>query len=194
MPLQDLLHTLHQGVSLCAIAALLTDHLDKKNPGLTLVGLEEGLLLAYRHYRSWCKQRGIPASSLRFNLNRFGRESWIAMPELSTQYKASTVKYMQYWLADFLKEEPIVDESSHDRRCCIYALTMYQYMLDTHGEWFTEEEAKSTAQYGFDFLLFYQRLAVQSRGEAKTNYKIVPKFHYMFHHLEYIDCTKRNVR
>ena len=98
---QDLLHTLHQGVSLCAIAALLTDHFESKSPGLTLNQLEQFLLQAYKHYRVWCKEKKIAASSLRFNLSRFSRESWVSMPEVTTQYKASTVKYLQYWLYDF---------------------------------------------------------------------------------------------
>ena len=190
---QDLLHTLHQGVSLCAIAGLLTDHFNSKHPGQTLAELERCLYSAYRHYRGWCKSKGLPASSVRFNLNRFGRESWQTMPELTTQYKASTVKYMQYWLHDFLMSEPAVPDSDN-RRNCSYALAMFQFMLDTHSEWFEQDQANRTAEYGYSFLLFYQALAVRSRGELRNNYKIVPKFHYFFHLQEYIETTLRNPR
>ena len=191
--LKDLLHTLHQGVSLCAIAALVTDHYNCKHPGQTLSELERCLLQAYRHYRAWCKTKKISGSSLRFNLNRFGRDGWKSMPELSTQYKASTVKYMQYWLHDFLMDEPEVPHSA-DRRHCSYSLAMFQYMLDTHSEWLTQGQADRTAQFGYSFLLFYQKLAVRSRSEPRNNYKIVPKFHYFFHMQEYIEETLRNVR
>ena len=191
--LKDLLHTLHQGVSLCAIAALVTDHYNCKHPGQTLQDLERCLLQAYKHYRAWCKTKKISGSSLRFNLNRFGRDGWKSMPELSTQYKASTVKYMQYWLHDFLMDEPEVPHSA-DRRHCSYSLAMFQYMLDTHSEWFTQCQADRTAQFGYSFLLFYQKLAVRSRSEPRNNYKIVPKFHYFFHMQEYIEETLRNVR
>ena len=71
---------------------------------------------------------------------------------------------------------------------------MFQYMLDTHSEWFTQCQADRTAQFGYSFLLFYQKLAVRSRSEPRNNYKIVPKFHYFFHMQEYIEETLRNVR
>ena len=177
--MQDLLHTLHQGVSVCAIAGLLTDHFNSKHPGQTLLELERCLYSAYRNYRGWCKSKGLPASSVRFNLNRLGRDSWQSMPELTTQYKASTVKYMQYWLHDFLMSEPAVPDSDN-RRNCSYSLTMFQFMLDTHSEWFEQDQANRTAEYGYNFLLFYQALALRSRGEPRNNYKIVPKFHYFF--------------
>eukprot|EP00435_Cladocopium_sp_Y103_P050358 s1687_g15.t1 len=164
---RDLLHTLHQGVSLCAIAGLLTDHFNSKHTGQTLQDLERCLFFAYRHYRGWCKSKRLPASSVRFNLNRFGRDSWQSMPELSTQYKASTVKYMQYWLHDFLMSEPEVPDSDN-RRNCSYSLAMFQFMLDTHSEWFEQEQANRTAEYGYNFLLFYQALAVRSRGEVRA--------------------------
>ena len=193
VPWEDLLHTLHQGVSLCAIAALVTDHYNSKNPGQTLQDLERSLFKAYTHYRKWCKDNKIAGSSLRFNLSRFNRDSWKSMPELSTQYKASTVKHMQYWLHQFLLDEPVVADSM-DRRYCSYALCKFQFMLDTHNEWFTQGQANRTAQFGYTFLLFYQKLAARSRGEDRNNYKITPKFHYYFHMLEYIEKTKRNPR
>ena len=115
------------------------------------------------------------------------------MPELTTQYKASTVKYMQYWLHDFLMSEPAVPDSDN-RRNCSYALAMFQFMLDTHSEWFEQDQANRTAEYGYSFLLFYQALAVRSRGELRNNYKIVSKFHYFFHLQEYIETTLRNPR
>ena len=144
LPGRTSLHTLHQG-SLCAIAALLTDHFESKSPGLTLNQLEQFLLQAYKHYRVWCKEKKIAASSLKFNLSRFGRESWVSMPEVTTQYKASTVKYLQYWLYDFLSEEPGDIPSAQDRRHCSFALEKFQYMLDMHGEWFSQDVATRTA-------------------------------------------------
>lgn len=192
-PSQDLLHTLHHGVSLCAIAALVTDHFNCKYPGQTLSELEKCLLHAYKHYKDWCRAKKLSGRSLRFTLNRFGRESWKTLPELSTQYKASTVKYTQYWMHDFLMEEGACP-SSEDRCACSYSLAMFQYMLDTNGERFTPRIAGQTATFGFRFLLFYQKLAVRSRSEARNNYKIVPKFHYLYHLLEYIRDSFRNPR
>ena len=172
---------------------LILDHLQAKHPDATLTQLEHLLLGVFRHYKRWCKNNKISASSLRFNLSRFGRESWQTIPELSSQYKASTVKIMQYWLAHYLLEEPAVPGAG-DRRCCSYALAMFQFMLDSHKEWFVQGDAVKTADYGYKFLLFYQKLAGRSRAEPKKNFKVVPKFHYFFHMLEYIERTLRNVR
>ena len=193
--LEDLLHTLHQGVACCVIAALVTDHLQKKFPDMTLPALETQLMKAYTHYKAWCKKERIPGSSLRFNLNRLGRDTWGSLPELSSQYKATTVKYMQYWVHAYLMDEGGATPGSQDRRNCSYSLVMFQKTLDTTEAWFkTDSDATAAAHFGFTMLLFYQRLAKASRQESKANYKVIPKHHYFFHLLEYVAATRRNPR
>lgn len=190
--LEDLLHTLHLGVAGCAVAGLLIDHLQCKCPALTLDGLERELARAYGHYRAWCRGNRQSGSCLKFTRLRFGREKWSSLPELS-QYKASTVKLMMYWLQVFLMEDG--DPPGHeDRKYCAYSLVMFQWMLDVTGSWFNPASARETADFGFAFLLFYQRLALKCQDAEKRCYKITPKFHYFCHLCEYIEKGYRNVR
>ena len=152
--LEDLLHTLHLGVSCCAIAGLLKDHLVCKHPGLTLDALDRGVGAAFNHYRKWCRANRVPSTSLRFNARRFGMVAWGALPELSSQYKANTVKYMQFWIHAYLMDEGEL-ERSRDRQNVSYALSKFQWMIDMNGPWFSKRDAALTADYGFCFLLFY---------------------------------------
>lgn len=188
---EDLLHTLHQGVACCAIAALVIAHILLMQPLCTLDGLDVYLLRAYRHYRAWCKRRSLAGSCIRFNRTRFGKEKWSAMPELSTQYKASTVKYMQYWVHGYLMDNRVA--SDEDLVHMSYALARFQHMLDTRGPWLNFEDREKTAKYGHTFLLFYQKVAGANRGHRK-NFKITPKFHYFYHMMEYVQNTGRNPR
>lgn len=190
--LEDLLHTLHLGVACCAVAGLLVDHLQCKNPHLTLDGLDDELARSYAHYRDWARTKKLGSTCMRFTRLRFGREKWSSLPELS-QYKASTVKVLMYWVQVFLLEDGD-PRGYEDRRHCAFALAKFQWMLDVTGSWFDEKNAVKTADLGFTFLLFYQRLALRCEGEDKKCYKIVPKFHYFQHLCEYIERTGRNVR
>ena len=190
--LEDLLHTLHLGVACCSVAGLLIDHLQCKSPHLTLDGLDDELARSFTHYRDWCRKNKLGGTSMRFTRLRFGREKWTSLPELS-QYKASTVKLMIYWVQVFLMEDG--DPFGHeDRKHCAYSLAKFQWMLDVNGAWLSRQNALETADFGFSFLLFYQRLALRCQGEPKKCYKLVPKFHYFCHLCEYIERTHRNVR
>lgn len=191
--LEDLLHTLHLGVAGCAIAGFVIDSLQCKHPGLTLDRLENLLQGVYDHYRAWCRKMKTPGSSLRFSLRRFGREKWTSWPELSSQYKASTVKNMIYWVHQYLLD--VGDCLGSDNRCnASYSLAMFQNMLDTHGGWFTSEQAAQTSEFGHQFLMFYQACSWKSRHEGRCTFKVVPKFHYFQHLCEYIARTHRNCR
>lgn len=189
--MQDLLHTLHQGVACCAIAGVVIAHILLIDPGCTLDGLDRHLLRAYMHYRAWCRSHGLSGSCVRFNKTRFNKEKWSMYPELSTQYKASTVKYMQYWVHAFLMSRRT--DNDEDLIYMTYSLAMFQYMLDTQGPWMSEEKRLETKGFGCNFLLFYQRLAGSHRGH-KRNFKIVPKFHFFCHMMDYIGQTGRNPR
>lgn len=88
-------------------------------------------------------------------------------PELSTQYKASTVKYMQYWVHAFLMSRRT--DNDEDLIYMTYSLAMFQYMLDTQGPWMSEEKRLETKGFGCNFLLFYQRLAGLHVGTSETS-------------------------
>lgn len=185
------MRTLHQGVACCAIAGAVIASILLHQPQCTLEGLDQHLLRAYRRYRRWCKQNQVAGSCLRFTRARFNKEKWSSLPDLSNQYKASTVKYMQFWLHPYLMDNRVAGDE--DLVCMSYSLASFQYMLDTRGPWMSLPDRSRTADYGNRFLLFYQRLAGQNRGHRR-NFKIIPKCHYFCHMIEYIATTGRNVR
>ena len=160
--------------------------------------METHLQSAYFHYRSWCRQKKLSAASLPFTLNRFGKEKWAALPELSTQYKASSVKVMMFWIADYLYENmnEAASPGRERRMMGSYMLAKFQHMLDINGPWLTMGDAKLTCEYGWSFLLFYQQLAINSRLriDGRQNYKVTPKFHCFLHMLLVIQRTGRNAR
>ena len=194
--LEDLLHTLHQGVACCTIAAFLTDHLENCDAGLTLQQLESGLQSAYFHYRSWCRANKLSGASLPFTLSRFGKEKWSALPELSTQYKASAVKTMMFWLADYLQTHAAPSPGFQMRMLASYMLAKFQHILDTSGPWLGFQETQDAVANGRGFLLLYQRLALEARSKTSGhhNYKITPKFHSFLHMLLTMQRTGRNPR
>ncbi|CAK9092566.1 Uncharacterized protein SCF082_LOCUS43560 [Durusdinium trenchii] len=143
----------------------------------------------------WRKERNldenrVPYAPLRFNLARFGKESWGEKPELTTQYKAMIVKHLIYWSHAWLTEEG----AESDILCTSYALAQFQYKLDTSPDWLSPNDKRETVDAGFAFLQFYQRLAFKNLRSPKQQYKLTPKFHYFCHLVEYIDKSARNVR
>ena len=198
--LQDMLHTVHQGIALHTIAALVTHHYEEACPGITLAQLNEKLTSeAWPHYRNWCKGKSVvcPTSSP-FTTTRFGRENWQSFPELASCYKGAMVKYMIFWVAEFLKEKlsEVDTEKSCLRAYCAWSLYQFQYLQETNGPWLAPDVAAEMAHAGRTFLLFYQKLAVESRAACpdKKMYKLVPKFHCFLHLCIFTQVTCRNPR
>ena len=160
--------------------------------------MEDRLQQAYFNYRAWCRSKKVSGASLPFTLARFGKEKWQAVPELSTQYKASAVKVMLFWIADFLiaNVDAAPEPWRNWRMVAAYSLAMFQYVLDTHGPWLSFAEAAEAVGHGRLFLLCYQRLALHSRSTStqRQNYKITPKFHSFLHMLLTMERTRRNPR
>lgn len=105
-----MLHLVHQGIGCVLVAALICDHLECKNVGITLKEMDELLSKdVYKHYKSWCRTKGDLATpcSHRFSCQRFGKDAWASAPELGSVFKAAVVKTLMYWCADFLKEHDI---------------------------------------------------------------------------------------
>ena len=193
--LEDLLHTLHQGVACCFIPAVIIDHWLCKVPGLTLDQLEAKLVETFLHYRKWCKANKLSATNVCFNRKRFGKEKWGAWPELSSHYKASCVKYMIYWVHAFLESEGGQFAGHQDRIDLTYSMAKFQWLLDVNGPWLQRRTAVTASRMGISFLRFYQELALLCfEDPAGNNYKITPKFHYFYHLCEYIHRTQRNPR
>ena len=166
--LKDMLHTVHQGVALHAIAALVTHHYEEACLGITLSQLNDKLTSdAWSHYRNWCKGKSVvcPTSST-FTALRFGRENWQSYPELASCYKGAMVKYMIFWVAEFLKEKfnEVDTENNRLRAYCAWSLYQFQYLQETNGPWLSSDVATEMAHVGRTFLFFYQKLALGSRA------------------------------
>ena len=197
---KDMLHTVHQGVALYSIAGLVTHHYEENFPDLTLSQLNAKLAdEAWSHYRQWCKGRSVvcPTSSS-FTALRFGRKSWQSFSELASCYKGAMVKYMIFWAADFLKAKlkEKNSENNRTRSYCAWALARFQFLQETNGPWLSVDAANEMCLQGRSFLLFYQKLAVQSRAQCpgRKMYKVVPKFHSLLHLCLFVKATRRNPR
>ena len=187
----------HQGVAQLAIASLVSDHYESLYAGqLTLQQLERLLQNdAWPHYRSFCKRTRTASCSMAFNLARLNRESWQHFPELASCYKAAVVKGMIYWAADFLKAnaDPS-DPGSLLRVDASHSLAQFQYLQDAHDAWLDEKTAQAMATAGRRFLLFYQKLAGDSRQGNHRLYHITPKFHCLLHMCLRLPLELRNPR
>ena len=195
-----MLHTVHQGVALHAIAALVTHHFEESNPGITIAQLNSCLSKeAWTHYRSWCKGKSTvcPTSSM-FTALRFGRDSWQSFPELASCYKGAMVKYLMFWAAAFLCEqlETVDTPNNRLRAYCAWSLAQFQYLQEANGPWLCAQTAEDMCVAGRSFLLYYQKLAVESRAasQGKKMYKVVPKFHSLLHLCMNARVTGRNPR
>ena len=194
-----MLHTVHQGVALHAIAALVTHHYEDNVAGLTIAQLNEALSVdAWGHYRKWCKGKStVCATSSTFSALRFGRDSWQSYPELASCYKGAMVKYMMFWAAAFLQSK--LDERDTERNrlraYTAWSLSRFQFLQESNGPWLTPEVSAEMCEAARTFLLFYQKLAVESRASCdKKMYKVVPKFHCLLHLALEVKRTGRNPR
>lgn len=182
-----MLHTVHQGIGPYALAGLITHHFEETFPGLTLQQLDEKLRgEAWGHYKIWCKGKSVvcPTSSV-FTGQRFGRDSWQSYPELSSHYKGAMVKYLIFWVSDFLKEKLSEHAGANYklRSYCAWALAHFQFLQETHGPWLDDSVATAMHDTGRTFLLFYQKLVVSARAAnvGRSMYKVVPKNHCLLH-------------
>ena len=198
-PAKDLLHVFHQGVLCCVIAGLICSHIESQDPSITLNQLDTFLSKnIYKHYKTWCHAKGKFASacSHRFNAIRFGKEQWSQYCELGSVYKAAVVKTMLFWCNDFLKEHVGRVHGSEARSRCIHSFAKFQFLLDSHGPFFTGEQTLQVVKYARAGLLFYQDLVAEDRArvDGRRFYKMIPKFHSLFEMAIYIEQTNRNVR
>lgn len=195
-----MLHTVHQGIGPYALAGLITHHFEEMFPGLTLQQLDEKLRgEAWGHYKIWRKGKSVvcPTSSV-FTGQRFGRDSWQSYPELSSHYKGAMVKYLIFWVSDFLKEKLSGHAGANYklRSYCAWALAHFQFLQETNGPWLDDSAATAMHDTGRTFLLFYQKLVVSARAAnvGRSMYKVVPKNHCLLHLCRFVRDTKRNPR
>ncbi|CAK9026587.1 Uncharacterized protein SCF082_LOCUS17564 [Durusdinium trenchii] len=153
-----------------------------ENPGDAVVPL-------YLYHSSW--RSSDPAG------DRFGKEKWSSFPELGSMFKASIVKYMQFWASDYLAEERDAAGPGGDLRLfTMYSFAKFQLLLDIHGDFFGIETKKEVIWYARNGLMFYQHLTAldRRRTDNRRCYKLTPKFHSLYELTVGIDETGRNPR
>ncbi|OLQ02355.1 hypothetical protein AK812_SmicGene14792 [Symbiodinium microadriaticum] len=124
-----------KGVACLVVPSLVCAHIEKKiGDGIRLQDLNSELEgRVWKHYKIWCRQCKVPGCGHRFNLSRFGRESWVTYPELHSCYKAYTVKMMIYWVHAFLSDEDVGVPGGDDRIHVSYSLSKMQWLFDRSG-------------------------------------------------------------
>jgi hypothetical protein len=105
-------------------------------------------------------------------------------PELSSRYKASTVRTLLSWLAE--KTRAISNLHPGMGRfdgiaVAFWSLQRFLYILDSEGLYLEEATARDACEAVQVFLTAYQRLAEQSVAAGDLLWKITPKCHYMVH-------------
>ena len=201
--LDDMLHCLHQGVAPIAIASLVTHHFEDSciDPATTLAKLDRCLsTIAWPHYQRWkrAKNKVVVPTSSRFSAKSCNRERWVSFPELASVYKGAQVKYLIFWLRDFLLEKMEEEQTAgaRTRAYCAYTLAEFQLLQEKNGAWLSPEVAQEMSHMARTFLLFYQKLAGDARRDHhdRRMYKLVPKFHSLLHVALDIPQTLRNPR
>ncbi|CAK9081171.1 Membrane-associated progesterone receptor component 1 (mPR), partial [Durusdinium trenchii] len=130
----DLLHVLHQGVAGVVVASLICDHLEAKHAGITLKQMDALLSgEVFEHYKGWCAER----SPL---------EKWSNPPELQGIYKASVVKTLMFWCADYLKSEGDGVVGGDLRIFTMHALAKFQLLLDVGAFEFSSADGLGPAE------------------------------------------------
>lgn len=112
-------------------------------------------------------------------------------------FKASIVKYMQFWASDYLAEERDAAGPGGDLRLfTMYSFAKFQLLLDIHGDFFGIETKKEVIWYARNGLMFYQHLTAldRRRTDNRRCYKLTPKFHSLYELTVGIDETGRNPR
>lgn len=133
------------------IAALVCDHLECQQPGITLKDMDRKLSKdVFKHYAAWCKSKGalVSACSHRFSALRFGKDSWASCPELQSTYKAAVVKSMMYWCASYLRDNDTTVPGGTLRVNCMHAFTRFQNLIDLNGPFFDRETADKVVKMG----------------------------------------------
>ena len=178
------------------VPSLVCAHIDKKiGDGIRLQDLNSELEgRVWKHYKIWCRQCKVPGCGHRFNLSRFGRESWVTYPELHSCYKAYTVKMMIYWVHAFLSDEDVGVPGGDDRIHVSYSLSKMQWAV--RPQWFVSGYISQggCCEVRKDFPFAVSVHGCGKHGSTKKNFKIVPKFHSLLHLLLYVKRTSRNPR
>ncbi len=110
-----------------------------------------------------------------------------AMPELSSSYKAVTVKYFARFLGG--KAIEMADDTPYRklRATCSWALIEFMHVIDHAGIVLTDHELNRMQYAGNAYILSYAALAKQAVDRSEMQWRLRPKLHGFDHLLD--DCA-----
>jgi len=182
----DVMHTVYLGfgrdLGACSIH-MLHEH-GKLPPAETL---DVSLRLLWLQFRDRHKDLNLqkPKGSFTPTGLMFGAQDY---PELSTRFKAVTVKHLLQFLCDLCQEVNAPELLT----ACLWSLCECFSFWNASGVILADEVAQQCFELGMSCLRSYFALAQQSQVRGKLWFKIRPKHHYWLHLLEFQLETKLN--
>ena len=139
--------------------------------------------LAHLHGQActWCSRRGV-ASPLPFTPSSLNRTSGQSFPELSSAFKAMSVKHLIFWCAELSAQHAhIGDLSSCMRHLAMASLADFHRTLDRSALFVSLDAANAAERSCVEHLRAVQWLAAQSDAELTQLWGLRPKCHYLWH-------------
>ena len=171
---RDLMHTIYLGWGRDLIASIICDMREfNQLPG--------GITQLYRQLRTW-QVGGRPR--YRWTETNTGlNASLTEFPELSTIYKAESVKQFVFFFAHWSKQFP-ANPHLQLIKMTVHSLAKAIRTADLSGIRFTQEEAEQFHKLGYAFLRGYYKLYVGCQARGVNRYFLRPKHHYFCHILD----------
>ena len=116
-----------------------------------------------------------------FSCENLSRDKTRSYPELSSSYKAASVKLVAIYLCTRACDLP--PESDHNKLVitCAWSYLEYLRILDESGRYMTQHERAGAYDAAGLFLQTYAKLAKQSWYAGVFMWKVRPKHHHMDH-------------
>ena len=123
---------------------------------------------------AWFVSHGMRRERKFFTMSNLGRGDNVnAYPELGSAFKASSIKQMLYWLADWCDKSDVSD----CLKVCSWSLADFVHILDNAELYMTLRDRSAALSRGRLHLVTYQVLAQQSVDAWTMLYKVRPKHH-----------------
>ena len=190
----DFMHTMYLGIGRSFAASLLHDMRDLNllPDGLHL---EAQLALFNKDFVAWCHDHGLSKPRRLFTPANAGFDTEPhKTPEISTAFKAHTVKVVLYFLAAYLSRSCNLPLSTHITFLVTASVSLAKCIktLDSAQLILTQEQAVEAHRAGYCFLEAVQHLRALSWENGKVRYGAKPKHHYLCHIFDFMLKTRLN--
>ncbi len=152
--------------------------------GVAFPSIDTALKVVRMEFVDWCRSNGLKAPNVEMSMRAFGRTAQTVYPELGSSYKAGHIKVVIGYLAHLTETLALTDWRSKVRSTACYALADFLHVLDKGGRRLTADEIVRGRRSGFLYLRSYQLLAGMALDAHECLYKLRPKYHYLYHHVD----------